>query len=113
MGKSLALQAAKKYLTLPKLLGNKIKSNGNHCYYFNEFKLITFPTKHNWREKSDYDLIFKSMTELYNICYLHDIHKIIMPKVGCNNGKLEWSKVKSKILDILNASTIKFIVVDL
>jgi len=119
MGKGLALQASKNYPLLPELLANNIMFNsndldkGNRCYYFPEFKIITFPTKHNFYHKASYDLIEKSTKELIDICIKKNIKRIIFPKVGCLNGGLSWFSVKNVIQKYLDDSNIEFIIVDL
>ncbi len=112
MGKGLALQAAQKFSNLPMLLSDNIMYYGkNKCFYFPQYKIITFPTKYNFWEKSDYNLIRDSMEELYKICCENDIHKVIFPHVGCSNGGLDWQIVKNKIVDILEQLNIEFIIV--
>ncbi len=118
MGKGLALQASNNFPMLSTYLGEYINlhknenDNGNRCYYFPNMKIITFPTKHNWRENSDYNLICKSMRELYNLYINYNINKIIFPHVGCSNGGLLWKNVKERIESILNSNNIEFIVVE-
>lgn len=114
MGAGLALQASSRYDLLPNFLGIEIISHGNHCYYFPDYKIITFPTKSRefWK-KSSYDLIIQSMNELIDICKRNGIDKIIFPHVGCKNGGLKWENVKEKILKILYHPNINFVVVDL
>lgn len=117
MGRGLALQASKNFPMLSTYLGEYIflhkneSDKGNRCYYFPNMKIITFPTKKNFWENSDYDLIKKSMKELYNICIDYNIKRIIFPHVGCNNGGLTWENVKPKIEEFLNCKEIEFIIV--
>lgn len=112
MGKGLALQASLKYFDLDMKLGENILYNGNRVFYYPEYKIITFPTKHNWWENSDLDLIYKSMIQLYNLCCYFNIKKVIFTHVGCNNGGLNWKNVKLKINDILSNNNIEFIIVE-
>lgn len=105
MGRGLAWQASQKFPTLPKELGDRIKSCGNMVFVFMKYRIITFPVKHNWMEDADPELIKLSAI------YLQDIFKdnlmglptpVFVPKVGCGNGKLNWTNVKpilDKILD--------------
>ncbi len=94
MGKGIALQAKERYPGLPSKLGERLKLYGNHVNVFAEYKIITFPTKNNWREKSTYELIKSSCNNLIVICNILGIKKIVMPMVGCSNGGLKWNKVR-------------------
>jgi len=73
-------------------LGMLLKSSGNQCYIFEEHRVITFPTKHNWWESSSLGLIKKSLGQLFSIVDLLAIEKIYLPRPGCSNGKLSWEK---------------------
>jgi hypothetical protein len=96
MGKGIALEAKKRFPKLPKLIGDWIKLNGNKVSYFPVYNVFSFPTKHNWWEKSDLDLIVESSARL--VWLLNNSHKnmkkVFLVRPGCANGKLEWSDVK-------------------
>ena len=96
MGRGLAYQANKKYSNLSYLLGSLIKVEGNHVHLFKYFHLITFPVKHNWWEDADLDLIDLSCQNLLELANDELLTKtrILVPRVGCGNGKLLWSVVK-------------------
>ncbi len=106
MGKGIALQAKERYPSLPSELGERLKLYGNVVNVFSQFKIITFPTKNNWREKSTYELIKISCNNLSVLCRYLDIKKIVMPMVGCSNGGLRWSEVKKIIYEKLENSDI-------
>ncbi len=110
MGKGIALQAKERYPYLPIKLGNKLKEFGNHVNIFHDYKIITFPTKDNWRNKSTYSLIQYSCNELIFLCGLLEIKKIVMPMVGCSNGGLEWENVKNIIYQKLGNRDIEIII---
>ena len=110
MGKGIALQAAERYPELPNLLAKHIKVWGNVVGVFKEYKIITFPTKNNWREKSSYELVRKSCHDLFEMCICYNISKIVMPKVGCSNGGLEWDKVRKIIYKELDDDFIEIII---
>ena len=116
MGKGIAKQANDrfclseqlgKYLTM---YGNRLFFMGNH--YFNgtnQFSIITFPTKYDWREDSDINLIIKSAEQLVKTCEKFGITKCYLPPVGCGNGNLNWEHtVKPWLSQILDD---RFIVV--
>lgn len=100
MGKGIALEAKNRYPNLPIQAGNLVKNAGNYTFVFPEYKLITFPTKNNWRDKSDIDLIQRSIDQLLYVIDNHDelaIDKIYAPLIGCGNGGLKWEYVSSMI----------------
>lgn len=102
MGRGVALEAKQKYPTLPFQLGQLIKDKGNQVHVFPDIKLITFPTKHSWWEKSDIELIRQSALQIQSLKIPLIEEIILCPKFGCGNGKLEWkdvNEVVSKILD--------------
>jgi hypothetical protein len=98
MGRGLALQAKERFPDLPKRLGHRIGEFGNVVFIFREYRLLTFPVKHKkWWEKADLKLIEKSAKELqeifkYNLCGIPT--PVYLPKVGCGNGKRNWTDVK-------------------
>ncbi len=98
MGRGIALEAKTKFPELSIKLGNNIKNFGNKVFYFSEYNLFTFPTKYNWWEKSDINLIEKSCKELVEFVDNNKIERIFLPRPGCGNGKLNWDDVK-KILE--------------
>lgn len=97
MGKGIAYQAKMLIGGMETALGNLIKKHGNHVFYFERQKLITFPTKHHWKQPADIDLIAESCEKLKVLMKDRPNIKVAMPKVGCGNGKLEWDKVASII----------------
>jgi hypothetical protein len=90
MGRGVALQAKKRYGTLPYELGQKLRETGNNVYTFKDYGLLTFPVKHKWFESADLSLIEQSVKQLL---YVVD-RPIYLPMVGCGNGKLSWKVVK-------------------
>lgn len=102
MGAGLAKQACLKFkeLELPKILGELVSKFGNKPYLidtYNSFiKLISFPTKNNWKDKSKLSLIENSMKELANIINKNGFkdYVILSGKMGCMNGGLSWEIVK-------------------
>ncbi len=95
MGAGLALQAKNKYPCLPILLGSELKERGNIPILFKHYKIITFPTKNHYKDKSDINLIERSCYYLSNLIIPQE--EIYMPKIGCGCGQLIWKEVKSII----------------
>lgn len=100
MGAGIALAAKQNFPRLPKLLGDLVHKTGNHVYILPEIRIASFPTKHDWRDKSDLNLIEQSCKELVEKTANWEL--ILLPRVGTANGKLSWEQVKpilSKYLD--------------
>ncbi len=95
MGRGIALQTKEKFEGFADRLGSAICAYGNKVLVFSPEKIITFPTKHNWWEKSDLKLIEESAIQLaYEFKDKEFRLKIYMPKPGCSNGKLDWKDVE-------------------
>ncbi len=123
MGRGIAEQAVKKYPQLPKLLGstqieyaakdgNFFTDRSRRPQIFLGYRLITFPTKVTWEQKSDLDLIESSARHIVKI--VDKVSKIKSPvylsKPGVGNGGLDWKKVRQIIEPILDE---RFIICDL
>lgn len=96
MGKGIALQA-KQLFHCEGLLGQYLQQYGNRCFRLGKyqrgsdiFTLISFPTKHHWKDTSDITLICKSAEELVALCDKFGITKCYLPPVGCGCGGLNW-----------------------
>lgn len=109
MGKGIALEADQKFGVSAKL-GKLLQTNGNHVYLLgqfptqsnNTFSLLSFPTKHDWRNPSDINLIRQSARELIAKCIELDIKVCYLPPVGCGCGGLNFYRdVKPVLSDIL------------
>lgn len=92
MGRGVAKQAAVKFPRLPYSLGEHIKGIGNNVCSFRDFRVVSFPVKHNWWEKADLNLISMSCQQLAED-YLGE-EPIYMVRPGCGNGRLNWKDVK-------------------
>lgn len=112
MGRGIASQAKERFPKLPAFLGDNLLRLGNHVYWLGKWGkwfLISFPTKHNWWEKSDPELIKISVQELKDITGTDDCKlKIFLPRPGCSNGGLDWKDVKP-LVEQLND---QYIIVD-
>jgi hypothetical protein len=104
MGRGCARQAAARFLELPRKLASRISAEGNHVFYFPEYRLITFPVKHNWWEAADSGLIERSARELLKIIEVKKIKEAVyLPRPGCGNGRLNWEDVKKILSPILKS----------
>lgn len=102
MGAGCALQAKKRFPALPSVLGGYVWKYGNRAFIHHPSRIITFPTKHNWQDKSDLALICQSAIQVSAIADKYDISSIVVPRPGCGNGGLMWSKVGPLLADILD-----------
>jgi len=82
-----------------KKLGKYLLEYGNRPFnlglYSNgetRLTLLTFPTKWDWKDKSDMRLIKKSATHLIEMADKFQLKKIYIPRVGCGCGGLDWNK---------------------
>jgi hypothetical protein len=107
MGRGTAYQAKKRWPKLPYAVGLFLNAHGNHVgefvfkdpETFDEIKLITMPTKHNWWEEADLLLIERSCVEMASLPYSESF---VVAAPGCGNGKLDWADVKLVIEPILD-----------
>lgn len=112
MGAGIAKQAKEKWPSIEYILGSSINTKGNITSFlgvFDGIKVISFPTKHVWWEKSDLTLIEKSARMLVVLADKFKWPKVLMTRPGCGNGKLKWEKVKLIIEPLLDD---RFIVVN-
>lgn len=98
MGRGVAWQAQFRFPMLPKDLGTKIRQHGNHVFYFDAYRLITFPTKEEWREPATLDRLRRSIAELKT--FIHPVTRYAMPRVGCGLGGLQWDDVKPLLQEL-------------
>lgn len=97
MGAGVAKQAADRRPDLPFRLGQVISDfpDDPHVCTFAAWpgkKLITFPTKRHWRNRSDINLISSMAEQL-----LEDaagMLTIALPRLGCGRGGLSWDQVR-------------------
>lgn len=103
MGAGMALLAKQKFPELPYRLGRLVKENGLRVEYFPEYRLFAFPTKQNWKENGDIELIRKSAFELDDSVHKLGIKKVYLPRVGAGLGKLDWREVHKNLNKILDS----------
>ena len=59
--------------------------------------IINFPTKREWRKKSEYDYIQEGLDDLVRIIERYDIKSMAIPPLGCGVGGLDWTIVRTMI----------------
>jgi hypothetical protein len=117
MGAGVALEAKNMFKNCDAYLAEFIKKNGHivGAFYTSTtfipdkklgVDLISFPTKYHWKYPSDIKLIEKSAKELMQLITKETYETVVLPRPGCNNGKLNWESVKRVISPILDDSVI-------
>lgn len=106
MGRGCAREARDRFKGLAHQLGGIIRAQGNYCHWlitpgFTNPVLMSFPTKHNWWEESDIELIKQSAYSLSLSANQMQDYTFILPRPGCANGGLKWEAVKPAIESIL------------
>lgn len=111
MGRGIALTAKTLYPNLDTLLGYAVKEYGNisNWIYYPDKIIISFPTKHHWKNDSDINLIEESVKSLVKMTNLKQVTNVYLPRIGCGNGNLKWSVVKPVLQKYLDD---RFIVVN-
>lgn len=104
MGGGCALEAKERFPKLPKELAIALTANYkleepvNLPMYFNQYNLITFPTKYNVRDKSDIELIAESCKALMEIIKANGFGKVYLPRPGVGLGGLNWEHVVKPVI---------------
>lgn len=102
MGAGIAKQVARKFPSMPRLLGKALDFAGNHVFAFPEFRLLSFPVKHDWKENADIELIKRSCGELTTALDRFRIPVVYVVRPGCGLGGLKWEFVKPAIENLLD-----------
>jgi hypothetical protein len=123
MGAGIALAFNKEFPYLAQRWGKVIEgmAEGGHTDYgvvidgprtwgHNQIYLVGLQTKRHWGDPSPIELVVESVKKLKDLADLLCWSRIICPKFGCANGKLEWKDVEKKISKILDD---RFIIIGL
>lgn len=132
MGRGCAKQAKDRYPGLAMLLGNSLKTYGNHVSNLGSWDgkiIISFPVKHasetckpnksnvvkhmqkqfepgqtvpGWACVADRVLILRSAMELVKLVDEGSYSKIVCPRFGCGAGELDWEDIRSVLAPILD-----------
>jgi hypothetical protein len=109
MGAGVAKLFRDKFRNIDLKLAKLISAEGNKCFYLhdhNNTKILTFPTKNDWKSDSCIMTIKLSCIELMKLVELHNLQNVALPRPGCNNGGLEWDYVKEEIRRYLDSRII-------
>ena len=64
--------------------------------------IINFPTKKDWRHPTKIEWVESGLAALREFITEHRVKSIAVPPLGCGNGGLDWSVVRSLISDALS-----------
>lgn len=105
MGAGVALEAKKRFKGIEFRLAKCLNTGGNRVYRLgttSNGSVISFPTKHHYKNKSDIELIKTSSRQLMELIDEKGFNKVLITPMGCGNGGLQWDFVKSNVNDILD-----------
>lgn len=104
MGAGVAAQALARYSDINVFLADHLHVNGNvpGVLLFGPPDVVSFPTKYDWRDPSDLNLIMLSAYRLDRLATAHGWKIVVLPQPGCGEGRLYWSEVKPLIEPILD-----------
>lgn len=110
MGAGVALSAKIRWPELPNNLGIFLQREGNKVHILtgevrsstSTLYVLSFPTKHDWKDPSDINLITKSCLELRELADKKGWKDILLPPPGCGMGGLRWHDVKQVIEPMLD-----------
>lgn len=112
MGRGCALQAARRWPHLSGLLGSSITIMRQRGVLMPTFinnleghpeVLVCLPVKYAWPERADLKLILRGLRDLVEVADRRGWQRVVMPRPGCGNGKLDWERqVRPNIAPLLN-----------
>lgn len=100
MGAGVAREAVARYPGLDRLYGEFL---AEHDHGFTRIgDLVMFPTKREWRLKSQLHLIADSACRLRKLILSEHIDFALLPPAGCGNGGLDWhGEVRPLLVSLL------------
>ena len=105
MGRGIAKSVNDRYGVSLKL-AEHIKKHGNtpcDLGIYNGYHILSFPTKNDWRDNSDIELIKQSAKHIVKIANDLCLERIYITKPGCANGHLDWeNEVKPALIEIFD-----------
>jgi len=108
MGLGVALRALQTWPGIGFTLGRLLRERGNNVHVIfggspaRPTRVVSFPTKHDWRDPSDLRLIARSAGQLVQSADVCGWTRICLPRVGCGAGGLMWHDVKATLAPILD-----------
>lgn len=108
MGRGVALAAKQRWPWMPACLGQELGYKAGRVVgmfpgeYPLNIPVLSFPTKRDWRNRSDLELIRQSAESLALITNEHGWGSVWLPPPGCGNGGLKWSVVHRALAPVLD-----------
>lgn len=107
MGAGLARAMWDRFPRLPAVFGIMFEGQGPGVYLTSItnktarlYSVVSFPTKHHWRDPSDLELVRRSAAALMKS---DGFDRCFVPKVGCGLGGLDWEfQVKPMLMEALD-----------
>lgn len=96
MGAGLAKQAVERIPLIARILGMHMEGHGSQVAPLWPERVIAFPSKYRWRDKSNMQLIATSTQEMLKWTdSLGAQNDIYLPRIGCGErtGQLQWEDV--------------------
>lgn len=98
MGRGLALQAARRFPGISRFLGKDLDQQTDWpTITILPYRLIAFPVKYQWMERAELVLIEQSANRLAKWLAQDQSCRVILPCVGCGNGRLTWDQVRPRL----------------
>lgn len=112
MGRGVALQVVQEFPGIDKTLGSFINQYGNRVFNLGIYeindnshkhlvRIISFPTKHHWKETADITLIVKSCQELIEVCNKFNVKTCFLPAPGVGLESLNYKATVKPSLEVL------------
>ena len=120
MGAGIALQFQKRLQTKTRLCqkyGNRVttwqceqKFPGGPGECLLEGRVLNLVTKQYYYQKPTVQTMRNALMSMRNLCVLHNIHKIAMPRIGCGLDKMSWPVVSKMVQDVFAGEDIDIVV---
>lgn len=111
MGAGMAMEATIRRPGIAYVLGSQVGAYGNHPFIGGRLELtwlVSFPTKHHWKDTANIELIQFSAKSLVRLTNERHWEFVALPRVGCGLGQLEWTDVKHVLWRMLDDRFIVF-----
>lgn len=102
MGGGIAREARDRFPGIDMKLGQWVLKYGNRPFLCRNEKIISFPTKFDWRADSTPELICYSVNLTVQLADKFGIKSIGLPRPGCGLGGLRWEDVRPLLADSLD-----------
>lgn len=105
MGAGVALQAFRLWPWMPEELGKRLIVNDIRVELFPiepDQTVVALPTKRHWRDASPLALIERMVPQLVTHADEQDWSAVVLPRLGCGLGQLDWSDVRPILAEHLD-----------